>query len=670
MKRTLLLFFSLIFSSGLYAQIILTPGTNTDDTPVIDRASNSVYVATTGSWNMSYARLSPLISGTYIITTVSTAALYGPQWVYATLYGENDASVQIELSTVDQTGPAGDLDEVTIAAYLTAGEVYNLGLGVTLVETIGLNIEYPSGGGLLGFVWMGRSDSNWATGYNWNWDAGRAGDAVPKSWNNVTIPDVTNDPVISTTTQAECVDLTVASGASLTINSDASSTGSLIVHGIASGTVNAQRYMTGSTWHIISGATSGQNVADFLTANSNIASSSGKRGMADYNTSGNAWNPYFTTGSGTVDAGKGYEMRLTGNGTVTFSGALTTGDKLVSVSDQGEGWNCIGNPYTSAIGVKSTATSGTKFLTENSTNLDPSYLCAYLWDPASSTYKIIGDLPTGIASERGLNQDFIQSGQGFFVKVKSGASTVQFKSTMQAHQPTTELKSADASWAYFTLNAAAAQTNASTTVAFNKNMTKGLDPSFDAGLLRGSNGLSLYSRLVDDNGVDFAIQCLPESYSNLVIPVGIDAKAGGEIVFSAKAVGMPTGSAIILEDKTTGALTSLAEGATYKATVAANSNGTGRFFIHTSDLTTGVGLVPDGKTGLKSYQANNQIVIEGNVTSLAKAYLYTTNGVLLGQYQLQEGNYNKIPAADLLTGVYLVKVVDGNNQFNSKTVIQ
>lgn len=668
MKRTLLLLLSLIFSSVLYAQVILSIGTPTstvDEYPVIDRASNNVSVEST----MKYCHFSPLVSGTFTITTNSTAALHGTSWIYAQLSG---GSVNRYETTEFQTGPAGDPSDILISADLTVGVIYVLGLKMTHPEIIGLNIEFPTGGGLKGFVWEGRSNSDWATGYNWNWDAGVAGDAVPKSWNNVTIPDVTNDPVISTTTQAECVDLIVASGASLTINSDASSTGSLIVHGSASGTVNAERYMTGNTWHIISGATHGTDVSAFLNANSNIATGSGKRGMADYNTSGNAWNPYFTTGSGIVDIGKGYEMRITANGTVTFSGVLATGDQSVPVSDEGEGWNCIGNPYTSAIGVKSTATSATNFLTENnSTNLDLSYQCAYLWDPASSTYKIIGNLPTGVAGDRDLTQDYIQSGQGFFVKVKSGVSTVQFKSSMQAHQPTTVLKSADASWPYFTLSATSGQTNASTIVAFNKNMTKGLDPSFDAGLLRGSNGLSLYSRLVDDNGVDFAIQCLPESYSNVVIPVGIDAKAGGEIIFSAKAVGMPTGSAIILEDKTTGSLTSLAEGATYKATVAANSNGTGRFFIHTSSLTTGVdGLVPDGKTGMKSYQANDQIVIEGKVSSQAKAYLYTINGVLLGQFQLQEGNYNTIPATGLVTGVYLVKVAGGSEQFNSKIIIQ
>ena len=100
---------------------------------------------------------------------------------------------------------------------------------------------------------------------------------------------------------------------------------------------------------------------------------------------------------------------------------------------------------------------------------------------------------------------------------------------MQVHQTSTALKSANVSWPGFELTATTAQAKASTIVAFNSKMTTGLDVTYDAGLLRGSSGLELYSRLVTDNGVDFAIQCLPESYpeySGLVIPLGLDCKNG------------------------------------------------------------------------------------------------------------------------------------------------
>jgi len=40
-------------------------------------------------------------------------------------------------------------------------------------------------------------------------------------------------------------------------------------------------------------------------------------------------------------------------------------------------------------------------------------------------------------------------------------------------------------------------------------MTAGLDPSYDARKLKGNPNIALYTRLVEDNGVDFAIQALP-----------------------------------------------------------------------------------------------------------------------------------------------------------------
>ena len=154
-----------------------------------------------------------------------------------------------------------------------------------------------------------------------------------------------------------------------------------------------------------------------------------------------------------------------------------------------------------------------------SSSLDPNYACVYVWDPATSTYKILGNLPTGLTSERSLDQHFLQAGQGFFVKAKEAGSTINFTYAMQSHQTGIALRSASTPWPMIALDITNNQTSTSATLAFNSQMTKGLDPTYDAGLLRGTNGLSLYSRLVEDNGVDFAIQCLPEEYSSLVIPV-------------------------------------------------------------------------------------------------------------------------------------------------------
>ena len=62
-------------------------------------------------------------------------------------------------------------------------------------------------------TWNGSSSSDWNTSDNWTGSLG-----VPTSSKNVTIPDVANDPVIDTYTNAVCNKLTLETGANLTVS--------------------------------------------------------------------------------------------------------------------------------------------------------------------------------------------------------------------------------------------------------------------------------------------------------------------------------------------------------------------------------------------------------------------------------------------------------------------
>ena len=71
-------------------------------------------------------------------------------------------------------------------------------------------------------------------------------------------------------------------------------------------------------------------------------------------------------------------------------------------------------------------------------------------------------------------------------------------------------------------------------------MSLGLDISYDAGILRSGNGFDIYTKLVEDNGVDFAIQWLPgKTADKYIIPIGVDANKGGDIVFSSETMNLP-----------------------------------------------------------------------------------------------------------------------------------
>ena len=266
--------------------------------------------------------------------------------------------------------------------------------------------------------------------------------------------------------------MTIPTGNTLTVNedldleSDDHGTASLINNGtLTASTITAQRYMTANKWHIISPIAATQTVAAFLTANNNIPTSSSNRGMMDYFTDENRWNSYYpnTGATGTMDAGKGYSARITSaDGVVTFSGTLTSGTKEVTLSKVGPGdWNCIGNPYPSAIGMNTIAGTTENFVTKNFGSLDASYACVYVWDEdpsysGQSCYKIISNSEFTLPGKTNLSQNYVAPGQGFFVKARNPGTDITFTAAMQSHQPTKALKSAEKSWPGFQLTATTA----------------------------------------------------------------------------------------------------------------------------------------------------------------------------------------------------------------------
>ncbi|MEA4841450.1 MAG: GEVED domain-containing protein [Bacteroidales bacterium] len=635
------------FTGGYYGEIedytivVATPvaaPTVTGISPTSGTTSGGTSVVITGT------NLTGATAVSFGGTAATSFTVNSATQITATSPAKSAETVDITVTTSGGTSATGTADQFT---YLTTG------------------------------TFTGAVSTDWNTAGNW------AGGSVPTSTTDVTIPS-DKTAVIDAITQASCNNLTVTG--SLTIQSSSSGTGSLIISGTSTGSVTCQRYMTNGKWHLISPTASGQSVAAFLTANTNIPTSGTTRGMMDYNTLGNSWNAYYptTSASGTMDAGKGYSARIaTTDGTITFTGTLASGTKDVALATTGQGWNCVGNPYTSAINMNTTAHATNNFITVNSSNLDASYACIYVWDEdaaytGQSCYKVISN--SGFSTTKTiLDQNYVAPGQGFFVKAKADVANLSFTSAMQSQQVSTQLRASTvttaktsesaASWPGILLTATSAATSSSAIITFNEKMTDGLDVTYDAGLLRGSNGLSLYTRLVEDNGVDFAIQCLPESYDSLVIPVGIDCEDGGEITFSAETVELPLNCKVILEDRTADTFTSLTNGATYNITLTAGSTPVGRFYIHTGDdTTTGTTGLTEGINSLKAYIANQSIIIEGAVSDRATFTLYDLQGRKILVHSLQKGSLNTFSCSNLMKGFYVLTIQQDGATVTKKLV--
>ncbi len=487
-------------------------------------------------------------------------------------------------------------------------------------------------------------------------------------------PATVTIPVDGALTVSGATDVGTASG--LILQSGSDGTGSMITGtatSTGSGSTIARRYMTTGRWHIVSSPV-GQTIKSFLTSNTNVQTNltNGARGMMDYNPFLNQWNSFFTDNiNGNVGAGKGFCLRAAADGNLSFAGSLQAEAK----SATGLGatfWNCVGNPYSSAIGINDWGSTGAtnNFLKVNAANLDPVYGAVYIWDQLDAQNGIAGKY-TVISNSHIESFNNIQQEQAFMVRMNTGKTAVDFTPAMQFHNPGLPLKSAESVWPSIKLIATVdAQTNV-TYIAYNSLMTKGLDPTYDAGLLKGGSDLLIYTMLVQDNGIPFAIQALPDNdYNSMIIPVGIDTKTGGEVVFSAETFNLPSDLRVILEDKQAATFTDLSS-KVYKVTLAANSVIPDRFRLHAS--TTVIDDVGDltlpAKLEAYAYQ-NIEIRVIGEVSKNAVATLYDVLGKVVITQKMIEGQLNVIPTSCINSGLYLLLVKDGGKSQSFKILLK
>ena len=186
-------------------------------------------------------------------------------------------------------------------------------------------------------TWDGSESTDWNTAANWNINA------IPTVYDNVIIPDVTNDPVISSGIGADCNNLTVNSGGSLTVQSG----GSLITNGTITnnGTINLQKTISDGQYHLVS---------------SPIANATANTFLGEYL---QTWDEPTATWSNIEDpltslvVAKGYSLWgvAKGDHTYTFTGTPNTGNQSIAITHTEvtgvgyDGANLLGNPYPSAI---------------------------------------------------------------------------------------------------------------------------------------------------------------------------------------------------------------------------------------------------------------------------------------------------------------------------------
>ncbi|WP_157812225.1 Ig-like domain-containing protein [Polaribacter sp. ALD11] len=486
-------------------------------------------------------------------------------------------------------------------------------------------------------TWIGVTNINWSEPSNWNTNT------VPTSTSDVIIPAGTPFPV-TTYTSVTVNTINISSGASL----------------IANSTVNAKvtytRNLPTTNWYLV--ATPFNNTTqDDLIANNTFASGTGSNiGVALYNNDGsNPWTYANAASTGPVVRGYGASVKLATPGNIAITGNINPFNVTVPITTGSRNnFNLLGNPYTSFI-------NSFTLTNQNSSKLEEQTI--WLWDGTQYT------------TRNAMTPLEIAPTQGFFVEafnaLPGGTMNLTYSSSNQSHQSDTFSKKEPApSFELFIENDGDKK---STRVFYAENKTKGFDNGYDSKMFGGvTYDLAVYTQLLSDNdGRKLAIQTLPKSnYEDMVIPIGIIAKANETLTLSIESLNLPENINVFLEDRVNNKFINLTE-KDYKITLEEDSKDVGQFYIHT---TSSKSLSIENNLNLDNvsvYKTNNSnLRLTGLPLGNTNLTIYNILGKQVKQTSFNSNGVKDISLPQLSKGIYLVKLETENGKLNKKIILE
>ena len=427
--------------------------------------------------------------------------------------------------------------------------------------------------------------------------------------------------------------------------------------------INYTRDLNTSNWYVVSAPVEGQDVDDFV-ASAGLATSGTNNALSIYNTADDTWS-YYQTGfssSDVLSSGSGYAVRLSAaSGDVTFSGTVNTEDTSVALTNNGNGFNLLENPYPSYL-------DSAAMLSGNSAALSSETI--WVWNEATNDY------------DTKVTADALQRapGQGFFVKSfipplgksKGYVGSVDLNESFQSHQGTDTFQRTEERPELF-LTFFDKQAPLTAKLYYIAGTTTGFDNDFDGPMFGGvANDFAIYTHAVENGeGRDLAVQSLPDNdYDNMVIPVGINAKAGTVIDKSARTTNFPEGVAIYLEDREQKTFTLLSSSSNFTTTISADSKGVGRFYLHTKTrpLADEEEMLSAGDLSLYDPSSHNLSVF-GIKQGKANARIYNILGNEVVNTVFDGKNTNDFPLPNLAVGIYIVHLTTETKTLIKKIII-
>ncbi|WP_338732833.1 T9SS type A sorting domain-containing protein [Mangrovimonas cancribranchiae] len=491
---------------------------------------------------------------------------------------------------------------------------------------------------------------------------------------------ITNNSTVTMDSELDIPYLTVDSGSSLTVSHPLSVTGdltnngslivnsgsSLIVDGTTTGDITYIRNLPTANWYLVSAPVSGQDIDTFAT-NEDLASGSGSNlGLAPYANDGSAWNYYQSgsSGSGSFASGTGYSVALANAGDISFTGSMpTTAVDVPIANGTANRFNLIGNPYPAYIPGTVDADATNNILDVNDAVLSEKTL--WFWNQATDSYQQIN---------HATGSRFIAPGQGFFVSASDTGGNFSFTQAMLSHQNTdTFQRNPENTRPELHLMLSNGSLTRATDIFYIDGTTTGFDNGYDSSIFSGvSNTFAIYSHAVNNStGRDLGIQSLPNTnHDQMVIPIGVNATAGSTLTFTANAVNLPEGLGVYLEDTEAETVTSLHNGGNYQITINNTMNGTGRFYMYTSNQALHTEhLLNNNPISVYTIDHGNALRIVGSLQGKAAVDLYDISGKQVLHHDFQASRSHTVALPKLAAGIYIFRLQTANGTINKKIAL-
>lgn len=525
---------------------------------------------------------------------------------------------------------------------------------------------------------------NWSTASNWSLGV------VPGQIENVTIANGVT--VTLDVDDLQIKDFTLASGATLAIpkdkeitvtgsfnssggtlelSSDANDSGVLFIKGNSTGNVTYKRGgLVANQWSIVTPPVTGQTIKTFAENASNdirinTTPDPDRYAIAYYDDSqseGNKWVYYDVDVNASTEfiQGQSYAMSRNTNGEVSFTGTLLSENTTKTLTaDQ---WSAIGNPFTTYYPANKNSNSS--FINDNTAALDDAYQSIYMWDNGQSKYIAVTELD---ANDRSL-----PPGQGFFVRMKTGQTEVSFSEAKRSTKPSSGTTNFERSAVpSIDLKVKSENITVSTAIKYFDAVSKGLDPGYDIGNFDSS--FDIYTQLLEDNhGINYTIQSLPNNnYETTIIPVGINANEGDELIFTTEVSNLPENIHVYLEDRDLGTFHRLDEpNADYTVVLNTAMNGIGRFYLHT---TTSVLSIEDPQllSNIKIYQNyKSNLRVSGIENGSVTMEIYDLLGKAVQRSTFEANGVNDIGLNPITSGIYIIQLQTSKGIVNKKIIIE